>query len=416
MAPSKPAPIAIVGGGPCGLTFARLLERAEIDYTVFERDEGPETTTRFQGGTLDLTVEGGQAALKLAGLSSGFEKLARRDATTILMQDSQGQNRISAGEGNDRPEIDRLQLRKLLLGSIPENRVRWGKVLGSVERGLSSGGDGPASAADWILRFNDGSSESGFRLIVGSDGAWSKVRQLITPAKPQYSGKMFIEGRISQDNPQYGAALEMVGAGNSIAMGAGLALCVQQMSDRSYRVYMGVETPETFTQPGGEADVNDMAKARETMNRLYANWAPHLRAFVADAEGPWRPWPLYRLDKDLFLPAALRHGEMGEKFWTRTPGVVVLGDAAHVTTPNGEGVNHAMMDAKVLFEHIMTELGGKGDGYYAQDDAAALERAIVAYEADMRPRAYESILDSLSFENVMYKEDGVLQIMTMFGE
>ena len=227
---------------------------------------------------------------------------------------------------------------------------------------------------------------------------------------------MFIEGRISQDNPQYGAALEMVGAGNSIAMGAGLALCVQQMSDRSYRVYMGVETPETFTQPGGEADVNDMAKARETMNRLYANWAPHLRAFVAEAEEPWRPWPLYRLDKDIFLPGALRHGEMGEKFWTRTPGVVVLGDAAHVTTPNGEGVNHAMMDAMMLFEHLMTELGGKGDGYNAQDDAAALERAIVAYEAGMRPRAYESILDSLNFENMMYKEDGVLQIMKMFGE
>lgn len=180
MAPSKPAPIAIVGGGPCGLTFARLLERAGIDYTVFERDQSPETTARFQGGTLDLTVEGGQAALKLAGLSSNFEKLARRDATTILMQDSQGQNRISAGEGNDRPEIDRLQLRRLLLDSIPAHRVRWGKGLGSIERGLSSGGNGPASAADWILRFNDGSSESGFRLIVGSDGAWSKVRQLVS--------------------------------------------------------------------------------------------------------------------------------------------------------------------------------------------------------------------------------------------
>ncbi|KAJ5655373.1 hypothetical protein N7507_007323 [Penicillium longicatenatum] len=409
---SKPAPIAIIGGGPCGLTLARLFECAGTDYTVFERDQGPDPTTRFQGGTLDLTVEGGQAALKLAGLSADFEKLARRDATTLLMQDSQGKHCFSAGEGNDRPEIDRLQLRRLLLGSIPTHRVRWGKVLGGIERG----GDGPASAADWILRFNDGSTESGFRLIVGSDGAWSKVRQLITPAKPQYSGKMFIEGRISQDNPQYGAALEMVGAGNSIAMGAGLALCIQQMSDRSYRVYMGVETPEKFTKPGGEADVNDMTKARETLNRLFANWAPNLRAFVAEAEGPWRPWPLYRLDKELFLPGALRDdGEIGEKFWTRTPGVVVLGDAAHVTTPNGEGVNHAMMDAMMLFEHMMAELGS-GDGYNAQDDATALERAIVAYEAGMRPRAYASILDSLNMENVMYREDGVLQMMKMFGE
>ncbi|KAJ5915175.1 hypothetical protein N7454_011287 [Penicillium verhagenii] len=414
--PSKPAPIAIVGGGPCGLTLARLFERAGIDYTVFERDRAPDTTTRFQGGTLDLTVEGGQAALKLAGLSADFEKLARRDATTILMQDSQCQHRISAGEDNDRPEIDRLQLRKLLLGSIPEHRVRWNKALGSVERG-GSNGDGPASAADWILRFNDGSSESGFRLIVGSDGAWSKVRQLITPAKPQYSGKMFIEGRISQDNPQYDAAVKMVGAGNSIAMGAGLALCIQQMSDRSYRVYMGVDAAEKFTQPGGEADVTDMPKARETMNKLYSNWSPQLRDFVAESEGPWRPWPLYRLDQDLFLPSALREdGKMGEKFWTRTPGVVLLGDAAHVTTPNGEGVNHAMADAMVLFEHITRELAGKNDEYDVRGDAAALERAIVAYEAHMRPRAHESILDSINFEDVMYKEDGVLRMMKMFGQ
>ncbi|KAJ5711508.1 hypothetical protein N7488_005664 [Penicillium malachiteum] len=414
MAPRKPAPIAIVGGGPCGLTLARLLERAGIDYVVFERDASPDMTARFQGGTLDLTAEGGQAALKLAGLTTEFEKLARREATTILIQDSQGGNQLRAGEGNDRPEIDRLQLRRLLLGSIPAHRVRWNKVLSNIERAESLEACG--STADWMLRFNDGSKESGFRLIVGSDGAWSKTRQLITLAKPQYSGKMFIEGYISEDNPQYAAALEMVGAGNSVSMGAGLALCIQQMSNRSYRVYMGLEAPEKFIQSGGEADVSDMPKARATMNRLYSHWAPHLRAFVADVEGPWRPWPLYRLGQDIFLPKSLRgDGKVDEKSWNRTPGVVLLGDSAHVTTPNGEGVNHAMRDAKVLFEHISAELGSiESDTYDVSADAAALERAIVAYEAQMRPLAWESINDSIEFEGVMYNEEGAQKMRDMF--
>lgn len=229
---------------------------------------------------------------------------------------------------------------------------------------------------------------------------------------------MFIEGRISQDNPQYEAALKMVGAGNSASLGNGLTLMVQQMSDRSYRVYMGVDAPQEFTRPGGDADVNDMPKTRETMNKLYSKWAPHLRAFVADAEGPFRPWPLFRLDEDIFLPEALRSdGVVDEKSWTRTPGVVLLGDAAHVTTPNGEGVNDAMNDAKVLFENITSELGGlSGDSYDAHADVDALERAIVAYEGKMRTKAYESIKDSIRFEDIFYREDGAEQMRKMFGE
>lgn len=173
----KPAPIAIVGGGPCGLTFARLLETAGIDYVIFERDISAENALQFQGGTLDLHGETGQEALRRAGLIEEFEKLARRDATTLTVQDFRGNLRKTFGEGRDAPEIDRLQLRQLLLNSLPAHRIRWAKALQGIER-TSKVGYG--HVADCTLRFTDGSAESGFRLVVGADGAWSKVRQLVS--------------------------------------------------------------------------------------------------------------------------------------------------------------------------------------------------------------------------------------------
>jgi 2-polyprenyl-6-methoxyphenol hydroxylase-like FAD-dependent oxidoreductase len=168
-------PIAIVGGGPCGLTFARLLETVGINYVVFERDMSSKPTPQFQGGTLDLHAETGQEALRRAGLFAEFERLARRDAMTMTVQDSQGNHRTTFGETRDAPEIDRLQLRQILLDSIPAHRIRWGKSLCSAEReGNEQSGD-----ASWVLHFADGTTESGFSLVVGADGAWSKLRQLV---------------------------------------------------------------------------------------------------------------------------------------------------------------------------------------------------------------------------------------------
>ena len=44
--------VAIIGGGPVGLTMANLLQQNGIDITVYERDENPKA--RVWGGTLDL--------------------------------------------------------------------------------------------------------------------------------------------------------------------------------------------------------------------------------------------------------------------------------------------------------------------------------------------------------------------------
>lgn len=225
---------------------------------------------------------------------------------------------------------------------------------------------------------------------------------------------MFIEGRLSLDNPQYNAAREMVGTGNSIAMGTNSILCVQQMSDCSYRVYMGIKGPQDLTRPVGELDVTNIDKTRAALlasTRYYGDWAEDLRHFIAHAEGPWRVWPWCRLNPDVLVsmadnapPEDTQNHNQG--VWKRSPGVALMGDAAHPASPNGEGVNQAMYDALRLFETLFAEVGGKPDGNFDETtDAEALERGIIAYEAEMLRRGRDHIEDGMNFEQAFFGEN-----------
>ncbi|KAI0197863.1 monooxygenase [Astrocystis sublimbata] len=424
---TSPAPIAIIGGGPCGLTLARLLHNAGIPYTIYERDASSQPQGHHQGGSLDIHRENGQAALEAAGLLEEFNKYARYEAEVFTVQDYRGENRFREGEaeggvegkeqgfseGNGRPEIDRAQLRKLLLDSVPQERIQWNKVLKSVER---KEGEGVEGAAGYVLRFADGSEESGFRLVVGADGAWSKVRPLITPTKPHYSGKFYIEGRIHPSNPQYAAARDLAGPGLSATCGAGRLLIIQQLSDLSYRVYGGVQDDESCIRPGGDLHLDfsssdsDIEKVRTALLSRFEAFAPHVRQFLVKAEGPWRAWPLYYLPAETFTLAS----EGGS--WRRAPGVVLVGDAAHVALPSGEGVNLAMFDALRLFQCLTAELAKEGEVYDVKSDAAAIERAIVIYEAEMHKKSAEEVVESISMNNMMFSEDGAQRMTEFFKQ
>lgn len=162
--------IAIIGGGPCGLTLARLLECKGIDYIVYERDESQDSNRT--GGSLDIRPETGQYALREGGLFAEFQKLARYDDTVFAIADKLGNRLFEFGQGADAPEIDRSDLCQILLDAIPKHKIKWGHALTSVTAGEDNRP---------VCQFANGVVRSGFSLVVGTDGAWSKVRPMVWP-------------------------------------------------------------------------------------------------------------------------------------------------------------------------------------------------------------------------------------------
>ncbi|PNP76158.1 hypothetical protein FNYG_10447 [Fusarium nygamai] len=387
--PSK-APIAIIGAGASGLIFARLLQINNIDYIVYERDESPEPKFINQGGTLDIHGYSGQLAVKEAQLFDQFKGIARWDASRVFMQNPTCTVRAAFGEQRNAPEIDRLQLRKLLLDSIPADKIRWGHGVKSVEKG--------ETAAEHVIHFVNGSSASGFRLIVGADGAWSKVRPLLTSAKPEYSGKVFIEGSISHNNPSYAAALEHAGPGNMLAMGQYKMLAVQQLADRSYRFYMGLDAPEDLYRKSLSLEDTEAIRQKFLSSpEHFANWAPNLKDYLANAEGPFHAWPLYRLP-------------VSSVSWKRVPGVTLLGDAAHLSTPLvGEGVNMAMLDALVLARAVVKNCVPD------ESEEGKLELALKEYESEMFERGQDYIQRCMAREVEFFSENAAEDFINMIN-
>jgi len=174
-------PIAILGAGPSGLLLGRLLEKANIDYVIYERDES-KTPLTVQSGTLDIHAEDGQVALQEAGLMDRFKAIARYDAPTKIA-DTNGNVVLDLGDtsgDSDRPEIDRVNLRNLLLDSVPPGKIHWNSKVQHVQRDA----DGAMS-----VHFIDGTSQSPFQLVVGADGAWSKARSLVSESQRMWEGQ-----------------------------------------------------------------------------------------------------------------------------------------------------------------------------------------------------------------------------------
>ncbi|MER5479441.1 NAD(P)/FAD-dependent oxidoreductase [Streptomyces sp. NPDC002734] len=346
------ARISIVGAGPGGLTCARILQRHGIQATVHDRDARPEA--RDQGGSLDLHADNGQIALREAGLLERFFELARPEGQEMRQLDPSGAltfHRMPEAGELFKPEIDRGQLRDMLLDSLHPGTVRWGR---GVER-VSGPAQGPRR-----LHFSDGSTTEA-DLVIGADGAFSRVRPAVSSATPAYSGVSFLEAWFSDVDRRHPEIAELVGQGGAHAADGERALFAQRNSGDRIRVYIVQRVPADWIAARGLRP-DDTAGIRALLLEHFAQWSPRLRRMMTDNEGAYVDRPI------LALPVP--------HIWEHSPTVTLLGDAAHLMPPLGVGVNLAMLDACELA--------------LALARAATVDDAVRAYETTMLPRSTET--------------------------
>ncbi|MFY9889116.1 MAG: FAD-dependent monooxygenase [Streptosporangiaceae bacterium] len=343
-------PVTVVGAGLGGLALARVLHVHGIPVMVYEADAS--ATARTQGGMLDIHPWNGQPALAAAGLIEEFRGLVLEGRESYRVLDRAGTvllDQPDDGTGS-RPEVQRGQLRQLLLDSLPDGIVRWGHKVTGV-RALDK--------ARHEVRFADGSTAI-TSLLIGADGAWSRVRPVLSDAAPAYVGITSVESFLSDAASRHRAAAEAVGAGSLFALAPGKGLVAQREGDGTLHAYAQLVKPLDW--PAG-TDLADAAAVTARVVSEFDGWAPQLTALLTNSDIA----PVLR--RLYTLPIGHR--------WDRKPGVTLLGDAAHLVPPNGEGANLAMLDGAEL---------GQAIAAHPED----VENGLADYEQAMFPRAAEA--------------------------
>jgi 2-polyprenyl-6-methoxyphenol hydroxylase-like FAD-dependent oxidoreductase len=272
-------------------------------------------------------------------------------------------------EAETRPEIDRGQLRGLLIDSLDPETIQWGQQLESVER----------SAQDHLrLTFADGRHLDA-DLLFGCDGAWSKVRPFVSTTKPGYCGITVVETWISSVDTRHPHVAELVGPGIFVATSDDKALIAQRNGDGNIRDYVALRVPEDWTRRCGFA-FDQPDAARQGLLEIFEGWAPHLREMLKVA--------------DVFIPRLLYTHPPRQVAWLAKSNVTLLGDAAHVMPFfTGRGVNLAMLDAVELADNLTS-------GKFSD-----VTQAIRAYETSMFDRMAAAISETLADQDVFISRD-----------
>ena len=342
--------IAIIGAGLGGLMLARVLQVHGVPATIYEAE--PSARVRGQGGLLDIHQHNGQRAIRAAGLFETFLTLVRPGEDAKRVVDRHGTVLLDqpGDPASARPEVDRGALRDMLIAALPANTIRWGRKVTAIAmdqyRRAIVFADGTSAAAD---------------VVVGADGAWSKVRASLSATGPSYSGTSFVEIGFVDSGPSDGdrrhrSSVDAIGSGTLIAVAPGKGIIVHRYAGGAVRGYAALNEPEEWI---GSIGADKAALARVAAQ--FAGWAPHLVAFVGDSEIDPVARPIHA------LPVGFR--------WTPRPGVTLLGDAAHLMSPfAGEGANLALYDGMALAEALLAHRGDPN-------------AAIAVYEREMFARS-----------------------------
>lgn len=377
--------IAIVGGGPGGLTLARLLQLKGVNVKVYERDL--DATIRVQGATLDLHFDTGLKAIEQAGLMSVFKKNYRPGADKGRVIDKHGKiiydehKEVNHDDFNSewfRPEIDRGPLRNMLLDSLKSGTVVWDSHFKS----MVQVGNG------WKLEFKNGTTALA-DIVIGADGANSKIRPFITATKNFYSGTTILQGNVPDSEIAAPNIHQLLKGGKIYVYNDNKFLHISSKGDGSIDFYISCKVNEHWFQNSG-IDFSDRLQVLAWFKKDFPGWADLWLELFEHLSLPLMFRPQYCMPLD--------------QTWDAQPNVTLLGDAAHLMPPSGEGVNLAMLDALELCECI------------TNDNFINIQTAIAAYEEPMRARAAKEAHDSLEMTEWMHAEGAQVKMVQMLNQ
>ncbi|KAK3814912.1 MAG: hypothetical protein J3Q66DRAFT_343368 [Benniella sp.] len=348
---TKPLKVLIVGGGLGGLTMAILLEKASIDYEVYERNTAP----RSLGSATSLTPNI-MPAFEQLGLLDGLRQISKKSMNIQIFKEpvtgsegdliQVGETDVSAYEevcGYHSLIMSRPDLHAFLLSQIPADKIRFGKRVLSISQDDDNG---------VLIRTSDGKTHEG-DILIGCDGAYSGVRQSLYE-------RMASEGILPNSDAEEMKVCHMSILGTTEPMDPQERPAIANVESCAHAI-IGHNKPHSwryFTVPGNRVcwrvDVQLESKSFVHSDAFKnSEWGSESSSSIED---DWRAFklPIGGTIGELINstpPELVSKVMLEEKLYTtwyhrRT---VLIGDACHKMLPNaGRGAINAMMDAVIL--------------------------------------------------------------------
>ena len=389
----EPLNVIIIGAGTGGLCLAHGLRQHGIRVAIYERDRT--RTDGLQGYRVGINAHG-VASLKAclpADLFATFLATCARtpghfniltEHLTELLSIRIEDEAIHGGKS-----VSRMTLRQVLLTGL-EDDVHFDKKYAGYEQHA----DGTVTA-----HFEDGTWVTG-DLLIGADGARSKVRrQLLPHAQIESTGMVSIAAKVPMSEATrallpdraldgitlinapkgFGAILHVMefpwGAnGPKEGIGSNDANMLERWpgmlfdNTRDYLMWGVWGALRNFpADPGSLSQPALLALATEATD----GWHPNLRALIRASD----PGTAFGMEIRTSVPV---------QAWPTTS-VTVLGDAVHLMTPGrGVGANTALRDAALLAKLL-------GEATRAKQ---SIQNAVATYEAEMRRYGFDAVAES----------------------
>ncbi len=341
----------------------------------------------MQGSPLDMHEGSGAAALSKANLVDEFKrnvisgadkKIIVNEQAAIIFSDHETQASDNLDSNQFHPEISRGALRKILLESLQPGTVLWDSHFISMEK----------QNEGWLLHFKNGLAAHA-DIVIGADGANSKIRPYITNIKAFYSGFTMVEINVYNAEQATPHIYTFLNGGKIMAFGNGKCILGGQKGNGDLGFYLSLKVDENWTANNG-LDYSDRKQMLAWFKKEYSEWNAIWYELFEHAATPFVPRPIY------CMPIS--------QTWQNLPNLTLLGDAAHVMPPfAGEGANMAMLDALELSECLTS-------GTYNN-----LQEAISFYEMSMRKRAAAAAQASLENGERMHSESALKKMMAVFA-